>query len=587
MGLIYIMTDSAFDRVFRRKFQREQAARAEAVALLEQKNLDLVAANQKLGAHCVQLEQALAERSAELRVASQQAEAASLVQSRFLATMSHEIRNPLGDLLGMVHLLGMDEQDKGRKELLETAKMAGEGLNRVVNDVLDFFKMEAGSFVFQVEHVDIGALIESVRTMAVASKRGKQRAFLVDIDNNVPKLILGDAARMRQVISSFVDNALRYSIKGPITLRAMAKPDPKGQLLRVEVEHAGAGIPEEQISELFVDFSQILNALPAAVHGTGLGLAICKRIIESYGGRVGVESNSGEGSVFWAELPVEVVVTGDKEKPQSLSASNQTQHAGLEGKRILIAEGDPTNQKLLLADVSRMGLDAEVARSGNIALDVFLPEKFDIVLMDVAMPGMDGFEATRRIRRKWAGSNLPPFVFFSEHVEEAIKDKANALGVDTVLLMPIPFEKLKAALMTKLAESADAVPTVQLPKSEAGTITPHVETPQTILDMISPAAAKDLAGIFDASEIAAFVQKFITDAVERLDKIQDAIASGESAVVTGEAHSLKGASYVFGFADISEWTQTIEKSDPTRDAEALQVIVNKIRERLAVLQALV
>ena len=189
MGLIYIMTDSAFDRVFRRKFQREQAARAEAVALLEQKNLDLVAANQKLGAHCVQLEQALAERSAELRVASQQAEAASLVQSRFLATMSHEIRNPLGDLLGMVHLLGMDEQDKGRKELLETAKMAGEGLNRVVNDVLDFFKMEAGSFVFQVEHVDIGALIESVRTMAVASKRGKQRAFLVDIDNNVPKLI--------------------------------------------------------------------------------------------------------------------------------------------------------------------------------------------------------------------------------------------------------------------------------------------------------------------------------------------------------------------------------------------------------------
>tara|TARA_R110000751_G_scaffold10055_2_gene37184 strand:+ start:9390 stop:11153 length:1764 start_codon:yes stop_codon:yes gene_type:complete len=587
MGLTDTMTDSTFDRLFRRKNQQEPAARAEAEAQLKQQNLELVAANQKLSAHCMQLEQALRERTAELRVASQQAEATSQVQSRFVATMSHEIRNPLGDLLGMIDLLGIDEQDMARKELLETAKMAGEGLNRVVNDVLDFFRMEAGSFVFKVEHVDIRALIESVRMKAVASKGGKQRDFLVNIDNNVPKLFLGDAARFRQVMANFVDNALRYSTHGPITIRVTARPDPRGQLLRVEVEHFGVGLPEAKVSEFFMDFSQIIGSLPAAVHGTGLGLAMCKRIIESCGGGVGIENHPGEGAIFWAELPVEVVVPVERHNQQGISASNQTQHVDLEGKRVLIAENNLANQKLLIGAVSGMGLDAEVAGNGNIALDVFSPEKFDVVLLNVALPELNGFETIRRLTENWEGSDMPSFLLFAEHDSDAIREEAKQLGVDFVLSKPIPSDALQAALIAKLSAGADGTQVDQFPQSEAETMVAPVETSKTILDMLSPAAAKDLEGIFDASNIAAFVQKYITDAVERLDKMQDAIASGQRAVVTGEAHSLKGASYVFGFADISDWAQTIEKSDPIEDPEAVLAIVKNIRERLALLQALV
>jgi signal transduction histidine kinase/DNA-binding response OmpR family regulator len=586
------MANNTDDHVSRKRYRREQAARAEAEALLEQKSRDLFIANQKLSAYSAELEQAVSKRTAELQIALRQAETASIVRSRFVATMSHEIRTPLGGLLGMIDLLSMDEQDEGRKELLDYAKIAGNGLSRIVNDVLDFSKMEAGVFVFEEEHVDIRAAIESIRMLATINKRGKGRSIHAKIDKSVPQLFLGDATRIRQVISNLVDNALRYSTDGPIIVRAMATPDPKDQLLRVEVEDFGVGIAEDKIPDLFKDFSQISNSLTAAAQGTGLGLAICKRIMEGCGGKVGIDSSLGEGSTFWFELPVAVVAASAEDKVAS-GLQEASQHVELAGKRVLIAEDNPINQKLLLAYTNRMGLVTELAENGRIAFETFSPEKFDVVLMDIAMPEMDGLEATRRIRDKWVGVELPPIMVLTAHVMDAIEDEAKQVGVETVLSKPIPFEQLKAAIISALSKSkaapAQAVATAPISPAaaEPDATPPELPAATSIVDMMSSTAAKELTEIFGVTEVAAFVQKYITDATARLDTIEGAIKSGQDLVVTQQAHSLKGASHVFGFADIPDWALSIEKCNPTQDAQMVLDTTKNIRDRLQALQALI
>jgi CheY-like chemotaxis protein len=249
----------------------------------------------------------------------------------------------------------------------------------------------------------------------------------------------------------------------------------------------------------------------------------------------------------------------------------------------LIAEDNPINQKLLLTYVSRMGMISQLAENGRIALDVFAPENFDVVLMDVAMPEMDGLEATRRIRDKWAGVAMPPILMLTAHLMDAIEDDAKQVGVYTVLSKPIPYEELKAALIVALAAGRGDVVQVQ-PAVAPAAAAPAV--PETIVDMMAPAAAAELTEIFGLSELSAFVQKYLADATDRLDQIKTAIASGDHLVVTQQAHSLKGASQVFGFADIPAWAQAIEKSDTATDAQTLLELVQNIRQRLEMLQAL-
>lgn len=404
------MSEIPEEFVSRKRYRRERLARTEAESLLESKSRELFEANKALSEHSSRLELAVQERTEELQRALERAEAASTARSRFVATMSHEIRTPLGGLLGMIDLLTLDEQDPNKLELLNYAKAAGNALSRIVNDVLDFSKMEAGVFVFEEEHVDIRALVESVRILSNSHEKGANRTIIAKIDSSVPKLFLGDATRIRQVISNLVSNALRYSTEGPITLRASATPHEKGVLLRVEIEDQGIGIPEEKFTSLFKDFSQIANPLTSAAQGTGLGLAICKRIIDGIGGSIGVASCPGAGSTFWFELPVAVVSAMQSDDVEQDIQDTSPIATNIAGKRVLIAEDNIINQKLLLTYAARMNLDAELAENGRIALEKFAPGKYDLILMDVAMPEMDGLEATRRIRDTWPAQSIPPFL---------------------------------------------------------------------------------------------------------------------------------------------------------------------------------
>ncbi|MFW2587307.1 ATP-binding protein [Sagittula sp. SSi028] len=555
--------------VSRRRYERERQARAEAERLLEEKSRDLYLANQQLAEHSARLEKAVLDRTTDLRHALDRAEAASTARSRFIATMSHEIRTPLGGLLGMIDLLSMDETDAEKLELLNYAKSAGTGLSRIVNDVLDFSKMEAGVFVFEEENVDIRALLESIRILAGSQEHSANRRIITRFNDKVPQLFLGDATRIRQVISNLVNNALRYSTDGPIVIRVTAR-DETGQMhLRCEVEDFGLGIAPEKLGDLFKDFTQIANPLTAAAQGTGLGLAICKRIIDRIGGTIGVESTAGEGSTFWFDLPIRPVDLHATAEERVARASNAVE---LSGRRVLIAEDNIINQKLLLTYCDRMGMQADLAENGRIALEKFAPGKYDLLLMDVAMPEMDGLEATRRIRDKWQADTLPPIVALTAHVMDAIEEDARAVGMDKILSKPIPFDTLKESLEQILVNrpTGARAPVSDDPKPDAVLeAANHQNAADAFLSRISQDTAAHLTDVFTHDVLIELVAKFVSDARERLDALRHADDIGNVDEVSEQAHSLKGAALMLGLDKMATVARRIETGEIAQSGQSV------------------
>ena len=545
------------DRVSRRRYQREQRARAEAEELLENKSRELFLANQKLSEYSGHLETAVLERTTELRQALVQAEAASAVRTRFVATMSHEIRTPLGGMLGMIDLLEMDEDNPEKLEFLKNARISGQALSRIVNDVLDFSKMEAGVFVFEDEGVDIRALIGSVIAMAGANLISEGRMIESKVDLSVPPLFFGDATRIRQVISNLVSNAVNYSTDGPITVCAKSTPHAKGILLRVEVQDFGIGIDKEQLGNLFKDFSQISNSLTAAARGTGLGLAISKRIVEGCGGTIGVDSTPGFGSTFWFEIPAEVLATPQIVEAEHTLDEEFAETFSLKGTRVLLAEDNAINQKLLLTYLDRMGVEAVLAENGRIAVEKFEPGLFDLILMDVAMPEMDGLEATGLIRKSADLKDIPPVIVLTAHVMDAIQEEASVVGVDTVLCKPIPFRELKAAMIKTLGRSL-----MFEPVHEEASV-PAVETlvkaaPRNVTALMSGPMAEDLLLMFSQEDLSQLVSKYVADGQETLTKISEAHGLGQAANLRENVHYLKGSSLLMGFNRVAALCTEVE-----------------------------
>ncbi|WP_106743759.1 ATP-binding protein [Yoonia maritima] len=564
------MSSETDDRVSRRRYEREQRAREEAEALLEQKSRELFLANKQLSEYSTTLEGAVLDRTAKLRSALEKAEAASTMRSRFVATMSHEIRTPLGGLLGMIDLLATDETDASKLELLKYAKTSGEALNRIVNDVLDFSKMDAGVFVFEEESVDLRALVESVIALARTNRKCEDRSIFAKVDSTVPKLFFGDATRIRQIISNFVSNALRYSVEGPIIVRAKATPDPKGVLLRVEVEDFGIGIEPDQIGNLFKDFSQISTSLTAAAQGTGLGLAISKRIVEGCGGQIGVDSTPAVGSTFWFELPVEVLAA-----PQALELDAQTDAqdssgVSLVGKRVLLAEDNVINQKLLLTYLKRMEVDADLAENGRVALEKFEPGKYDLVLMDVAMPEIDGLDAIRQIRTKWTEDVLPPILILTAHVMDAIQDEAASVGVETVLSKPIPYDELKLAMQSAVGAMKNDVPVPPEPP-----VIPKNESPD-VFALMSADAVQQLLETFSPEDLTDLVKRYVIDAQSIVADMRVLYENNSHKQLSAQAHSLKGSSLLLGFSRIAELAGEVEMRAEHIDATMMADMTDEI-----------
>ena len=393
-----------------------------------------------------------------LREATRAAEAASQSKSAFLANMSHEIRTPLNAVLGVAHLLADTPLDVAQRQLLNSAQTAGRSLLGIVNDVLDLAKIEAGEMRLADEPFALCGLLREVESVYALPAREKGLTLSLRMPEDVPPYVRGDAARLRQALVNLVGNALKFTQQGGVVISAEVLSGGDGQQLRLSVRDSGIGIPPEVQARLFQPFTQADETTTRRFGGTGLGLSIVRRLVALMGGEVGLSSEPGRGSEFWLRVALRPAEASDLPRPAPAPAASDSH--GLAGLTVLLVDDSEINLDIARRMLERQGARVQTCGDGEQALGWLRasPAAFDVVLMDVQMPVMDGLEATNRIRNELRLVDLPVIALTAGALADE-RRRALQAGFTNFLAKPIdPEEMIDAVRRAASARAATTAP---------------------------------------------------------------------------------------------------------------------------------
>ena len=396
----------------------------------------------------------LAWQAGRLKDARARAEAANRTKSEFLANMSHEIRTPLNGVVAMADALGREELPPRQREMIDIIRTSGETLERLLSDILDSAKIEAGQMSLEKASFDLRQTLSDVGALWRARAEDKGLLLHVGIDPALPRAVTGDVVRVRQVIGNLVSNAVKFTTEGEVRLTVAAEPDDR---VLVTVSDTGVGFDDTQMSRLFTRFQQADGSITRQFGGTGLGLAISRDLVERMGGEMGCASKPGEGATFWVRLPLDVAEIDEPATSAPVEpvvrAANDADAAG-GPLHILLADDHPANRKVVEVLLSVADVNIVAVEDGQKAVDAYRKDRFDLILMDMQMPVMDGLSATcaiREIEQRLGLPRTPLLMLTANAMAEHVAAGAEA-GADGHLSKPVTSDRLFAAVEAALAE---------------------------------------------------------------------------------------------------------------------------------------
>ena len=499
----------------------------------------------------------------------ERANQAERLKNSFFAMMSHEIRTPINGILGTLSLLNNTKLDHQQKHLASIVHTSAASLLVIVNDVLDYSKIEAGKLELEYSNYNIKDLLDGVFELIHPLASDKKLGLTYQIQESIQHSLHSDPARIRQILLNFLSNAIKFTDKGSVTL--YVKDDvvhvagQRTPMLRFEVVDTGMGISEESKSHLFREFSQVDGSYSRRFAGTGLGLAICRRLTDMMKGSIGVQSEIGKGSTFWFSIPLMVAT---ENVPETLHVT--AAHVMHKKANVLLVEDNPTNQMIAEAFVKQGGHDVDIADNGKKAVEAVKLKDYDVVFMDIAMPEMDGLAATKAIRAL-PGKKELPIIAMTAHAMRGDREECLAAGMNDYITKPLSREILhqRIALWAKPKSNSDAdQPIVATPPQQPSTVQPMAQPmiltstdaqEEVPIDEISDLHFNQILQDLGIDNLMDFSKRFYEDLETTGGAMLAAQAEQKWDVVKLHAHSLKSSTLSFGLSRLSQLAASIEK----------------------------
>jgi CheY-like chemotaxis protein len=524
------------------------------------------------------------------------AHAATLAKSEFLANMSHEIRTPMNGIINLSELALETELTDKQADYMKKILFSSKNLLEIINDILDFSKIEAGMLTIEKISFDLPGLFDKLMLMFTEQSRRKNLELILDLPSDLPENVIGDPMRLYQVVSNLIGNAIKFTEEGEITVAAeVVQHKLERAVVRFTVSDTGIGIAQDKIALLFESFTQADNSTARKYGGTGLGLTISKRLVSLMGGKLSVESEAGHGSSFSFSLSFALNCMEQENDTSGGTGETVAAMAAIRYARILLVEDNIINQQVAQEILAKANLHVETVNNGQEAVEAVAARDFDAVLMDIQMPVMDGYEATRVIRQDLGKTDLPILAMTAHAVSEE-RDKCFRLGMNDHIAKPINRNTLFLALSNWVGETADRRSEKQTAEADIDRLAavPHKNesaSPDPLKQLLAEEKSGDIPVGIKFSEglqrvegneklYLKLLRSFYREQKKSPVKVKELLAKDDREKARYFAHSLKGVAGNIGMSNLQELSGRAEQKASNGTVEEFQEVFQQLMQEL-------